>query len=312
MLKEVPLLCQTRRDHDHRPQQTTTSGHDPARPIWIDDSDDEGGDRRTPYELPQRFDSQASKRTLSIHGDRTSAGMLRRRQIRRLTSYKAAPNDTLGLVYPDLSVGLLRAGERAISTSQDLGPVRFLDSSDASNLLEHLSSQRAQPMHRNQRTLAKSDRRAERGSIRNLSSSQGTRDEPIDLESCFLGSVQRECTADLNHQRGHGSYKGARSRECLVCGDAFPATKFPFLSACKHLPQTCPNCYAEWISVQLKESGWREVKCPENNCDVKLTYTDILHTTTPKTFEQYDTFLTRTALNEDRKPQPPYRPLSSY
>ena len=194
MLKEVPLFCQTRRDHDHRPQQTTTSGHDPPRPIWIDDSDDEGGDRRTPCELPQRFGSQASKRTLSIRGDRT-----RRRQIRRLTSYKAAPNDTLGLVYPDLSVGLLRAGERAISTSQDLGPVRFLDSSDASNLLEHLSSQRAQPMHRNQRTLAKSDRRAERGSIRNLSSSQGTRDEPIDLESCFLGSVQRECTADLNY-----------------------------------------------------------------------------------------------------------------
>jgi hypothetical protein len=90
-------------------------------------------------------------------------------------------------------------------------------------------------------------------------------------------------------------------RECPVCTDSFPITTLPSLTDCTHAPQTCTICYAGWVAAQLEGSSWREAKCPESNCKVKLTYDEIQHIATAEVFEQYDTFITRTALNEDRK-----------
>lgn len=56
-----------------------------------------------------------------------------------------------------------------------------------------------------------------------------------------------------------------------------------------------------WIEAQLRGSGWREAKCPEDKCRTKLAYFEIQHTATPETFLQYDTFIARAAINEDRK-----------
>jgi hypothetical protein len=70
-------------------------------------------------------------------------------------------------------------------------------------------------------------------------------------------------------------YVTVATRECLVCGDSSPIAELPKLAECKHLPQTCSTCYAGWIAAQLQESSWREAKCPESRCHVKMTYNEI-------------------------------------
>jgi hypothetical protein len=91
------------------------------------------------------------------------------------------------------------------------------------------------------------------------------------------------------------------TRQCSVCGDSSPIAELPSLADCEHLPQTCSTCYAGWITVQLQESNWREARCPENTCHVKMTYSEIQQNALVEIFQQYDTFIARAVLNEDRK-----------
>ncbi|KAF2024856.1 hypothetical protein EK21DRAFT_11365, partial [Setomelanomma holmii] len=93
--------------------------------------------------------------------------------------------------------------------------------------------------------------------------------------------------------------KDPQTRQCDVCGDEASVSEFPSLAGCRHLPQTCSDCYKKWIAAQLPNNSWREVTCPEKNCDIRLTYSDIQQTATRETFEQYDTFIARAALNAD-------------
>jgi hypothetical protein len=91
------------------------------------------------------------------------------------------------------------------------------------------------------------------------------------------------------------------TRQCSVCGDNSPIAELPSLAECKHLPQTCSTCYAGWIKVQLQESSWREARCPESTCHVKMTYSEIQQIAPVEIFQQYDTFIARAAFIEDCK-----------
>jgi hypothetical protein len=93
------------------------------------------------------------------------------------------------------------------------------------------------------------------------------------------------------------------TRECTVCDDGFPVSALPSLAACSHPPQTCSGCYAGWVAAQLEGNGWGGAKCPERGCKVKLTYYEIQQTATTEMFQKFDTFIARTALNDDRKLQ---------
>ena len=93
----------------------------------------------------------------------------------------------------------------------------------------------------------------------------------------------------------------AATRDCAVCGDSYPISELPSLADCEHSPQTCATCYAGWVTAQLQGSSWREAKCPESECKVKLTYYEVQQTATPEIFLQYDTFIARAAISEDRK-----------
>jgi hypothetical protein len=90
-------------------------------------------------------------------------------------------------------------------------------------------------------------------------------------------------------------------RECPVCGDSSPIAEWPSLAGCEHPRGTCSACYAIWITAQLQESSWTEARCPESTCHVKMTYDEIQQYALVDIFRQYDTFITRALLNEDRK-----------
>ncbi|OAL56794.1 hypothetical protein IQ07DRAFT_18408 [Pyrenochaeta sp. DS3sAY3a] len=96
-----------------------------------------------------------------------------------------------------------------------------------------------------------------------------------------------------------GSPGPSPTRDCAVCGDSQPISSLPSLANCTHIPETCADCYTEWITSQLTESSWREVKCPGSKCKIKLTYHEIQAYALPENFQQYDTYIARTAFNDD-------------
>jgi hypothetical protein len=81
------------------------------------------------------------------------------------------------------------------------------------------------------------------------------------------------------------------TRQCSVCGDSSPIAELPSLTECKHLPQTCSTCYAGWIKVQLQESSWREARCPESTCHVKMTYRGIQQNALVEIFVSFNILL---------------------
>lgn len=91
------------------------------------------------------------------------------------------------------------------------------------------------------------------------------------------------------------------TRDCAVCGNTCPLADLPALANCAHRPETCTTCYEGWIASQLTESSWSEVKCPGTTCKVKLAYQEIQLYATREVFQQYDTFIARAAISEDRK-----------
>ena len=103
---------------------------------------------------------------------------------------------------------------------------------------------------------------------------------------------------EIEDEQGQGRL--VANRDCAVCGDSSPIADFPSLANCTHRPETCAGCYEAWITTQLQDSSWREAKCPVSKCGTTLTYHEIQQYATAEIFQQYDTFIARAALNEDR------------
>ncbi|KAH7078787.1 hypothetical protein BKA63DRAFT_409323 [Paraphoma chrysanthemicola] len=89
------------------------------------------------------------------------------------------------------------------------------------------------------------------------------------------------------------------TRECAVCGEQQPISELPSLADCEHAPQTCAECYADWVTAQLEESSWKEAKCPVSKCKTTLTYHEIQGIATQDTFQKYDTYINRAVISED-------------
>jgi hypothetical protein len=77
-----------------------------------------------------------------------------------------------------------------------------------------------------------------------------------------------------------------RYRDCAVCGDSILRFDFPSLAYCIHEPETCAECYASWISSEIKDGSWRKIKCPGNKCKVVLENHEIQQFATIEDFEQ--------------------------
>jgi hypothetical protein len=127
----------------------------------------------------------------------------------------------------------------------------------------------------------------------------GTRDDPINLDSDSdnIGEARGK-PMELDETSQLQSTGG---RDCAVCGDSVKVSNLPSLPDCAHRPETCPDCYSDWISAQLQDSNWGNVKCPGDGCNTALSYYDIRAYASPEVFQRYDTFIARAAFSQDRK-----------
>ncbi|KAF2818264.1 hypothetical protein CC86DRAFT_434951 [Ophiobolus disseminans] len=167
--------------------------------------------------------------------------------------------DTIQLPLPPT-----RNRRQHLTLSPKAGAPRFLDSKNATSLQERLDCRLAQRLQQEEHDANYEVQSL--GAQRGRSSgrySQGTQDDPIDLE--------------LDLKVGFGN----DVHECFVCSDGFSGTELPSLTDCSHPPHTCSGCFADW----------GEAKCPESNCKVMLTYYEIQQIATSEIFEKYDTFI---------------------
>jgi hypothetical protein len=63
--------------------------------------------------------------------------------------------------------------------------------------------------------------------------------------------------------------------ECSVCGEPKPPSELVTLSACTHKPDTCSDCFRDWITSQFETSIQDGIRCPSSTCGHKLTHADI-------------------------------------
>ncbi|KAK0778744.1 hypothetical protein LTR75_015549 [Friedmanniomyces endolithicus] len=111
-----------------------------------------------------------------------------------------------------------------------------------------------------------------------------------DVQQALLLQKQQEEAALLAAER-------ARRRDCNVCGDAKSPLDFaakPPTAKCEHLPTTCNDCLARWMTSEFESKGGSGIKCPE--CPQTLDYADVQRAASPQTFDAYDNLLTRLAL----------------
>ncbi|KAF2709648.1 hypothetical protein K504DRAFT_378558 [Pleomassaria siparia CBS 279.74] len=90
-----------------------------------------------------------------------------------------------------------------------------------------------------------------------------------------------------------------RRRDCVVCRDSFLPGEFASLVDCLHQPEVCTECFAQWISSEIKDGSWREIKCPGTDCGLALKYHEVQQLATPESFAELDNLLFRDALGGD-------------
>jgi hypothetical protein len=62
---------------------------------------------------------------------------------------------------------------------------------------------------------------------------------------------------------------------CSVCGELEPLCELVALTACKHKPDTCTDCFRGWITSRFETSVQDGIRCPSRACGHKLTHADI-------------------------------------
>jgi hypothetical protein len=297
-------------------------GHDPTRPIVIDSSDEEIN--IGPSAPAPRHRSQLRKHRLTPEKDRIkpTTGKNRRQCGRPSSSSHSQCQNSQNVLYPDLAAKIPQAKRDPFNDIGTLHLHEHLDRQPAQRLQQEEEEKHHQVLPQSaplevERGLSPNSgrrkRQRRRSSSRNVTSvQQGTRDKPIELASDHLDSLSgHERLIKARDHRGLAQLVSCATwarkevsvanRECTVCDNSSPVTKFPLLADCKHPPQTCSTCYAKWITMQLKSSSWMDVRCPETKCNVKMSYNEIQLNASFEVFQQYDTFIARAVLNKDRK-----------
>lgn len=74
------------------------------------------------------------------------------------------------------------------------------------------------------------------------------------------------------------------TESCAVCVEDKRTTEMPrrITRRCEHLPSTCKECLAQWISTSMESVMWDQLRCPE--CPQMLRYKDV------QAFAQRDVF----------------------
>jgi hypothetical protein len=76
------------------------------------------------------------------------------------------------------------------------------------------------------------------------------------------------------------------TRACVVCQETVAISRLPALMSCTHEPQTCADCFANWIASELEGKGWQNINCPETNCRNKLEPAEVRIYATEEVFQK--------------------------
>lgn len=68
-----------------------------------------------------------------------------------------------------------------------------------------------------------------------------------------------------------------RARPCAVCGDIKLLSEYPRKTTrrCLHVPAICKEDLKSWISSQLNDTAWDQIRCPDLDCNETFQYEDI-------------------------------------
>lgn len=77
------------------------------------------------------------------------------------------------------------------------------------------------------------------------------------------------------------------TRDCAICGDGLPVSKFshkPLTSTCDHECNSCRKCVREWLKTSLQNNGPEKLHCTE--CPAVLQHADVRAHASSRQFEK--------------------------
>ncbi|KAK5696574.1 hypothetical protein LTR97_007877 [Elasticomyces elasticus] len=79
-----------------------------------------------------------------------------------------------------------------------------------------------------------------------------------------------------------------KKQNCTTCDLNLPLTEFPRRpegSTCKHLSETCQDCWREWLAEQVESKHFDQISCAQ--CSNVLGQNEIRTLATPAVYERY-------------------------
>ncbi|KAH3732776.1 ubiquitin-protein ligase [Pelomyxa schiedti] len=115
-------------------------------------------------------------------------------------------------------------------------------------------------------------------------------EESAQEEAAFKLFIQQE-------QRARQAELDAMNYPCAICGDSFKIDNIYILEECFH--KFCVECLEGHFTTQITDGNVREIKCPHPTCKHVISYAEVRHIVKNKDFDKFDTFLLKSALDED-------------
>lgn len=83
---------------------------------------------------------------------------------------------------------------------------------------------------------------------------------------------------------------------CTVCCERKKVSDMPsrITARCRHKPTTCRDCLKQWLRSSLESGPWDRLRCPR--CAEPLDHRDVKLHASKETFDRYDTWTLRAAL----------------
>jgi hypothetical protein len=79
----------------------------------------------------------------------------------------------------------------------------------------------------------------------------------------------------MGNSQAFKRYKDMVTTECVVCYESFPPWTRGVTKECAHKRTVCKSCLEQHIEVAVKKGGWDTLKCPEEQCKLKLSFEDV-------------------------------------
>jgi hypothetical protein len=297
-LEELSYPDITARASDNSHSRTVSV---PAKPIrkFEFDQDDDGG---ISIEAPKQLRSSDSPMSMSLDGDEWQnllvARQLQQAEYNVLLEYQALPvprrppkRTKTGRNHPISTKENIRTspqGSANQGTKDDpitLSSDSELDVKETDSMCARRLNQEAHDeleLRENRiRTQQEADAAMAQALEQEQKDDEKKQQEETERERLRVEQEERERLRLEEEERERRRY-----RDCAVCGENVHRADYPSLAYCAHEPETCAECYASWISSEIKDGSWRAIKCPGNKCKVVLENHEIQQFATSEDFNQ--------------------------